>query len=259
MSRPRSAAGLLLLVLAALGAGTTGLPAQSPGWRATAGVGAWSVADAETWWELSARAERRWADGSRLGLATVAWRRFGARDHSLEVDGAWRAGERVWLDGRMLVTPAAEIREEAALEVGGTWSLAPFAVGLDYRVREFPAGTDHSLIPQVEWYGGDLFVLARGWVTRTLHDTYIGAVLGRAALRVTDRLEVWAGAALGEEDFVVGSGRAREVRTLVSRTLLLGGEMRVAEGWSIRGDLTGTASEPRLDRLGGAIAVGRSF
>lgn len=258
MIRPRSTAGLLLAV-AALGAATTGLPAQAPGWRTSAGFGAWSVADAEAWWELSTRAERRWADGSRVGLGTVAWRRFGSWDHSLEADGVWRAGERLWIDGRVLVTPAAEIREEAALQVGGSWSLRPFAVGLGYRVQEFPAGTNHTVIPRAEWYHGDLFVLARGWVTRTLHDTYIGAAFGRAAVRVTDRLELWAGAAVGEEDFVVGSGGAREVRTLVSRTLLLGGEVRLAGRWSVRWDLTGTASEPRLDRLGAVIHVDRTF
>lgn len=254
-----SAAGASLLALALAGAATSGLAAQPAGWRATAGLGAWSVADADDWWEVSARAERRWGDGSRLGLGTASWRRFGTWDHSLEVDGAWRAGDRVWLDGRVLVTPAAEVREELALRVGGSLSLPPFAVGIGYRVQEYAAGPNHSLVPHVEWYHGDLVVLARAWATRTLHDTFVGAALGRATLRVTDRLELWAGAAAGEEDFVVGSGAGREVRTLESRTLLLGGRVRMPGGWSVRWDLTGTASDPRLDRAGGAVQVGRAF
>lgn len=254
-----TAAGVLFLALALLGAGTSGLAAQPADWRATTGFGAWSVEDADDWWEISTRTEGRWGDGSRLGLGTVSWRRFGSWDHSLEVDGVWRAAERVWLDGRMLVTPGAEIREEVAFQVGGSVSLPPFAMGLGYRVQEFAGGPNHTLIPRLEWYHGDLFVLVRGWATRTLHDTFTGAVLGRAALRLTDRLELWAGAAGGEEDFVVGSGAGRQVRTLDSRTLLLGGRVRVAGGWSVRWDLDGTASDPRLDRLGGVIQVERSF
>lgn len=250
---------LAAAVVAAVAVPLSPLVAQQPsGWGASAAVGAWSVEEADDWWELSERAERTFADGSRLGAGLVSWRRFGQWDHALEADGTLRASRDLWLHGRALVTPDASIREDAAAGAGASLALRPFSVGLGYELRAFDEGTQHALLPEVTWYGGAVTVFTRAWLMHTVADSHAAAAMARVTHRVSGRVRLWWGGAVGDEDFVVETALGPEVRTIRNETLLLGGSWEAGEGWTLRLDLAATDTDARLDRAGATLTVRRS-
>lgn len=251
---------LALLPMALPPSGPSALSAQQPAeWSVAASVGAWGVEDAPDWLELTERAERVHADGSRIGLEVASWRRFGEWDHAVEASGTLRASEDLWLHARGLVTPGARIREEGAGQVGASVALRPFSVGLSYQVRSFEEGTEHALLPEVTWYGGATTVFVRGWLMHTTADSRAGAGMFRVTHRVSDRVRLMWGGALGDEDFVVESAGGREVRTIRSETLLLGGIWDPVPDWTLRLDLAATDTDARLDRAGGTLTIRRSL
>lgn len=253
------AAAAALLAVTLVAAFAVPLSAQRPsGWGVSAAVGAWSVEGADDWWELTGRAERVFADGSRLGAGVVSWRRFGEWDHALEADGTLRASRDLWLHARGLVTPGARIREDAAAGAGASLTLRPFSVGLGYELRAFEAGTQHALLPEVTWYGDAVRVFARAWLMRTAADSHAAAAMARVTHRVSDRLRLWWGGAVGDEDFVVETALGPEVRTIRNETALLGGSWEAGEGWTLRLDLAATDTDARLDRAGATLTVRRS-
>ena len=130
---------------------------------------------------------------------------------------------------------------------------------LGYRLRIFADGPVHTVIPRLEWYRGPWLLSGELRLIRSAVETVNVAGIARIARRISSHWRVWIGVAGGEEDFLVGRPPTRRLRTLDTRSLFGGVERTLPGGWSVRLDASGVDSDPRLDRVGGALTVARTF
>lgn len=249
----------LFLALLALHGADAGLEGQASEWTARASTQLLSVRDAEDWLTLRQEVERVFSDGRRLHLGVRETRRFGAWDTSVEAGATFRPGRRLHLSLDARVTPEAEVLEDARLGVRAALPVGEFVPSVGYRLQLFPDGPVHTASPRLEWYRGPWLLSGELRVIRSAVETVNFAAIGRVTRRVSVGWRLWVGLAAGEEDFLVGRPPDRSLRTLATRSLLGGAELRLPSGWSLRLDLTGVASDPRLDRVGGSLTVARGF
>lgn len=232
--------------------------AQEPAWTARAFVQALSVEDTDDWLQLRQQAARRSPNGRRIAFGVVETRRFGDWDVSLDGSGTLRRGDlHLSLDAR--VTPEADVLEEARVGARAALSTGELVPSLGYRLHLFPDGPVHTASPRLEWYRGAWLFSGEVRVIRSAVETVNLAGIARVTRRISAGWRVRAGLAAGEEDFRVGRPPRQELRTLTTRSLFGGVEWSHPEGWSVRLDLTGVDSDPRLDRAGGALSLVRSF
>lgn len=256
-ARGRVAPTLLALVLA-LAATPDRAAAQEPAWSARVFVEAFSVEDADDWLALRQQVDGRFSDGRRLELGVVQTRRFGTWDASLEAGTTLRPGDlNLSLDTRL--TPAAEILEDLRLGVRAALPMGELVPSVGYRLQLFPEGAVHTASPRLEWYRGRWLLSGELRVIRSAVETVNVAGIARVTRRLGASWRAWVGLAAGEEDFLVGRAPARQLRTLTTRSLSGGAAYGFAPAWTLRVDLTGVDSDPRLDRIGGALTLTRTF
>lgn len=252
--RAVAAAAFLVLVIAADAAA-----GQETGWRATLGFRALAVEDADDWVEIRQEAVRRAGGGRRLRAALVQTRRFGVWDVSLEAGGTLRPHDRVYLtvDGR--VTPGAQVLDELRAGTRAAVRLGEVVPSLGYEYRSYGDASVHTGSSRVEWYTGPWLLSWELRVIRSAVETVNLAAIGRVARRLSPDWRAWAGLAAGEEDYRVGRPPAQRLRTLTTRSAFGGAAWTGPAGWSLRVDLSGVESDPRLDRLGASLSVTRRF
>lgn len=253
----RCAVALLVAVVLLPGPGSRA-GAQDVAWTARVSLQALSVRDAGDWLALRQEVGRRYGNGRRLRLGLVETRRFGAWDAGLEAGGTVRAGELyLSLDGGL--TPEADVVEDARVGARVALPVGEVVPSVGYRVRLYADGPVHTVSPRLEWYRGPWLLSGELRVTRSAAGTTNPAGIVRVTRRLSSDGRVWLGAAGGEEDFLVGRPPDQRLRTLDTRSLVGGVEWALPADWTVRLDVTGVDSDPRLDRAGGTLTVTRAF
>lgn len=257
-ARTRAAFPALLSAVAiVLAAG--GAPAQETGWTGRLFVQARSVQDSEAWLVLRQQVARGFDGGRRLGLGLVQTRRFGDWDASLEASGTLRPGAGTYLSLEGRVTPEADVLENARAGARVSLPLGEVVPSLGYRAQVFGDGTVHSVSPRLVWYRGPWLFSGELRIIRSAVETVNLAAIARVTRSITDAWSVRLGLARGEEDFLVGRPPGQTLRTLTTRSVFAGVEHDLPGAWSARLDVTGIDTDQRLDRLGGSVALSRSF
>lgn len=253
----RAVAAPAALLALALAAGAAA--GQATGWRATVGLQALSVEDADDWLEVRQEVARRPGGGRQLRAALVQTRRFGVWDVSLEAGATLRPHDRVYLtvDGR--VTPGAQVLDELRAGTRAAVRLGEIVPSLGYEYRSYGDASVHTGSSRVEWYTGPWLLSWELRAIRSAVETVNVAAIGRVARRISADWRAWAGLAAGEEDYRVGRPPVQRLRTLTTRSAFGGAAWTGPAGWSVRVDVSGVESDPRLDRLGGSLSVTRRF
>jgi len=130
---------------------------------------------------------------------------------------------------------------------------------LGYEVKSYPQGAVHQLSPRLDWYEGRWFLRGEARFTRNTFGTINFAGIARAQADIAPDWQAWIGVAAGNEDFLVGAPPIQSVRTLRTRSAYAGAQWTGLPGWTLRLDVVGVHSEPRLSRAGAALSVARSF
>jgi YaiO family outer membrane protein len=233
--------------------------AQQGPWAAQLGFQALSVSGSQSWYELRQAFSRSWSRGDRAGGALVETSRFGRWDQSLELRGTLRPRKRLYVSLQGRWTPHARILERYMLQARVSRPSGHFVPALGYEIKDYPEGPVHQLSPRLDWYGGRWFLRAEARFTRNTFGTINLATIARAQVGLAPDWQAWVGVAVGNEDFLVGPPRDQSVRTLRTRSAYAGAQWTGLPGWTVRLDVVGVHSEPRLSRAGASLSLGRSF
>lgn len=263
--RPRRSAGLVPAALAVLAAAAAlAVPGreargQERAWTGRVAVQGLSVRDADDWLELRQEVTRRLGDGRQVRLGLVGTRRFGAWDATLAAGATLRPHERVYLDVDGRVTPDADVLEDVRVGARAAVPMGEVVPSLGYEYRSYGGSDVHTVSARTAWYTGPWLLSGELRVIRSAVETVNVAAIGRASRRLSDSWRGWIGLAAGEEDYRVGRPPDQSLRTLTTRSAFAGTEWSGLDPWSVRMDLSGVASDPRLDRIGVSVSVARRF
>jgi YaiO family outer membrane protein len=243
------------------------VPALLPG-AARAQQGTWvaqldfqglSVSGSQDWFELRQGVSRLWSRGDRAGGALVETDRFGRWDQSLELQGTLHPRDRLYVSLQGRWTPDARILERYMLHATVSRPSGHFVPALGYEIKDYPQGPVHQLSPRLDWYGGRWFLRGEARFTRNTFGTINLAAIARAQAGLAPDWQAWVGVAVGNEDFLVGPPGNQSVRTLRTRSAYAGAQWTGLPGWTVRIDVVGVHSEPRLSRAGASLSLSRSF
>lgn len=256
----RPTAGVLLLGLALSALVTAdSATAQQAGWRGRLFLRAQSVEDREAWIVLRQQAARGFSGGGLYQVGLTQTRRFGDWDTSVGATGTLRPGGDSYLSLDARVTPEADVVEDVRVGARLSLPLGELAPSLGYRLQLFGDDPVHSVSPRLNWYRGPWILSGEVRVIRSALETTNVAAIGRVTRRISGSWSVRLGLARGQEDFLVGRPPDQSLRTLTSRSLSAGVEHEPGGGWTVRLGLAGIDTDRGLDRLGGSVAVARSF
>jgi YaiO family outer membrane protein len=233
--------------------------AQQGPWVAQVGFQALSVSRSQDWYELRQDISRLWGRGDRAGGALVETSRFGHWDESLELRGTLHPVERLYVSLQGRWTPDGRILERYMLHATVSMPSGHFVPALGYEIKDYTEGPVHQVSPRLDWYRGRWFLRGEARFTRNTFGTVNVAAIGRAQTALAPDWQAWVGVALGNEDFLVGPPGDQSVRTLRTRSAYAGAQWTGVPGWTVRLDVVGVHSEPRLSRAGVSLSLSRSF
>lgn len=256
----RSAQSVLAALALAASASLPGaVRAQQEPWTGQFGFEALSVSGSQDWYELREGVSRLWSRGDRAGGTLVQTRRFGHWDQSLELRGTLHPRDRLYVSLQGRWTPDAQIVERYLLHAAVSVRSGRFVPALSYEIRDYAQGPVHQLGPRLDWYGGRWFLRGEARFTRNTFGTINLAAVARAQVGVAPDWQAWVGVAAGNEDFLVGPPSSQSVRTLRTRSAYAGAQWTGLPGWTVRLDIVGVHSEPRLSRAGASLSLARAF
>jgi len=226
--RSRSAAATRAILVAIV---VLGLPVASTGqtaspWRVdyTSERADVSTNAVESTW-ITSRIQTTWSRPDEGGWLVAVERqsRYGLTDVTVSGRGYRRAGDWTFAAGAG-ATPAADFSFRASLEGEVSRRVVGTIVATGgYRFLSFAAADIHQVQPALTWYHARGEVEARVFVTRNVaRDRTTSAVLVRTTYAANPRLEITAGASLGDRIFDVAafeSGTA-ESRVVFGRALV---------------------------------------